>query len=196
MANSKDVTALDKFATNMEDFVLYLERLFENCSQHSGLSTLGAVFKLGVENLKSYSNRENIELFIKNSEIHWNRIFHKDKGFFINNMDSMFSGTTVKNMGLFKRLLTAKTETGKRVVTTEDREIIWTFMHAFVRIALDFIHTERLPYVKVEHGQNGEIIKRTPVYGKKYFNSVDLKKHYTLWRTNRPDFRRHFKVLK
>lgn len=181
----------------MNDFITLVERLVENYGSVTNSKTLNTMFKLGIDTLNSQSDRDKIELFIKNTEEHWDRIFAQDYHFFMNNMDSMLVGKSFARMGMFKKLMTAKDENGKRVVSRSDRDNIWEFMHAFVRIALNHIHSERLPYVRIDKGAGTGAAgkeRKVPVYGKQYFNWVDLKKHYTLWRTKYPDFRRHFKT--
>ena len=187
MSSQVQMTPIDKFDGNVEDFIVYLQELFTDCSESGCEIVPKFALDFGINSIREYATRELIESFIEYSNQYWVEIYNKNEKFFDDNLDKVFEGLKMDNVGLFKKLLLATDSNGELVVSTTDRENIWLYLHSFVKIALHFIHEERRPVILIKLDGS-----KTAIYKKEYLKEINLPGQYSLWRKTYPDFRRRF----
>ena len=92
--------------------------------------------------IRAYSNNKRvvIEKFIEKSYPFWNKIHVKDIQFFYQNADSILGGFATEKASMFRSILDAKDpKTGKKVLTTNDMDILWKYFHSFVVISIGYL---------------------------------------------------------
>jgi hypothetical protein len=192
MASDEEETTIGRFANNVSDFTNYLRELFDDCKDSGCQVVPDVLLDLGIQVIESYATRDLIESLIESSKDHWDHIHSKNEKYFDDNLDSVFSGLKMTNVGLFKKLLTAADEQGEFIVSMVDRENIWDYLHAFVKLSLQFIHEERVPMIRTTVDDNKQIMvdgdgreMRVPIYTRRYMEEIDLVKYFKLYRTSR-----------
>jgi hypothetical protein len=109
--------------------------------------------------MASLSHDRLIENYIHYSRNHWNSILKKDTKYFLENKVSVF-GELPQGNGpeLFASFMGKDNK-------PEDIEMIWTFQHTFVKMAIRYIHNRRSPY---------RTVAGMPAYRSDYFNDVNI----------------------
>ncbi len=180
-------TQIEKFASNMDDFITFIISLFNDCERNGCTIVPNFLLSVGVKQVKSYGTRELVEYFATCSHEHWDSMHNKEEKYFDENMDSVFKGLQMSNVNAFKLLLEAKDKNGELIVIGDDRNNIWEYLHAFVRIIIVFIHQERQPIVLEYVDSNDNLImvngrkKVKPAYRKAYLEEINLSYHAKKW---------------
>ena len=132
--------------------------------------------------LSGYNKTELIDTFIKYSWEYWGEISERNQDFFIEHANSIFEHLPVKteNINAFKVFMRAKDEYGEYVICQEDREAIWDYFEAMVKISIKYIH--RVRGVKLIEKENGF----KPVYIKSKFPSIKVRKLAKEWNIELP----------
>lgn len=185
----KEIDTVSKFAKNIEEFINMLREIFNDCKESGCQIVPDILLEIGIREIKSYATREIIESLIDCSNYHWEEMHEKNESYFEKNLALIFSGLKMENVGLFKKLLVAQDENGELIVTDIDRDNIWNYLHAFIKLTLSFIHEERGPMLKIVVNQQGKIMTdkngralKTPIYTREYMPKIDLSKYFKLYR--------------
>lgn len=93
----------------------------------------------------------------------WTKIKAKDRSFFINNSDVIFSGLPKDKVDAFSRMFALTDENGKQVIPESDEEELWEYFQSLVKIAIKYIHTRR---------------ETDP----DFLNKIDLERHVRHWK--------------
>lgn len=113
---------------------------------------------------KNYDKRKIIEKFIllshpkgsdgKVTTATWDKIRLRDEKFFEKNAFDIFEGLPHGVVDAFKKLYNmTNPKTHQPIVNRDDKNEIIDYFHAFVKIAIRYIHAQRRPYTKVENGK-------------------------------------------
>jgi|DewCreStandDraft_4_1066084.scaffolds.fasta_scaffold10889_2 hypothetical protein len=139
-----------------------------------------SLVELATTILSSYPKRKLIENFISYSHEHWDEIRERKEKFFEEHAVSIFSDLPLNNVNAFRELFQLQDKNGEPVIKQEDRDAIWDFFQAFVKISIHYIHQNRQPTVVTDPDGN-----KVPVYTRKFFEEVDLERHANLWGVKR-----------
>jgi len=183
-------TTLERCAANVNDFIDYIEELYDDCSERGFHIVPRTLFDIGINVIMSYTPLDFLEAMIENSNEYWDEIYRKDEKFFDENIDRVFTGTGIdsSNVGVFKSLMKAEDENGNLVIDKEKRDVIWKYMHSFVRLCINHIHERRGPKVQITVNERGQIMTnsegkemKVPIYIAKYMEDIDLMKYFSLY---------------
>lgn len=112
----------------------------------------------------------------------WVKIHSRDRDFFLNNTNVLFSQLPPDHVKLFGNMFKAEDENGNNVVPKEDEDEVWEFFHSLVKISIKYVHEQRDPIIIVD--ENGKHVKK---YGnKKVFPNLELEKHAEMWNVYLP----------
>lgn len=180
--SSNEISTIEKFADNVDFFIELLQDIFKDCKDSGCQIVPDILLDLGIKSIKSFTTRDLIESFIEHSNKYWVKIYQKDQDFFEKNLDTVFDGLKMQNVGLFQKLLKARDEKDELVVSNTDRENIWDILHSFVRLALKFIHEQRRPKTKVIIDLNSKkVIRKGAIYAGTYFPDIQIGKYFKLY---------------
>lgn len=198
MANMTEISTIGKFEANVNDFIDYLRDLFEDCKTSGCQIVPDTLLEIGIKVVKGYPTRELIEALIESSYVHWQHICDQNEKYFNENLDAVFAGLKMQNVGLFKKLLTATDEKGELIVTDEDRDNIWAFLNSFVKLSLLFVHEERQPMIRVTVDDTGNVLiengkpVQKAVYTREYMEDIQLPKYFKMFNRRDVNFKRRF----
>jgi len=183
-------TTLERCAANVNDFIGYIEELYQDC-RDQGIDLISEpIFKLAINVILSYTPLDFLETMIQNSNQYWEEIYNKDEKFFDENIDSIFarSGIEQNKIGIFKSLMKAKNDDGELIIDQKERDLIWRYMHSFVRLCLNHIHERRGPKVQITVNERDRIMTnsegkemKVPIYTAHYMDDIDLGKFFNLY---------------
>jgi len=127
--------------------------------------------------LESYDSVKLIEIFIKHSYLHWNKINDREEIFFVENAQDVFQylPIDVNNINAFKVLFTAVDDEGEHIIIQEDRNAIWDIFGSLVKICIKYVHKVRgVKLVKTPNGIR-------PAYKTKKFPYIKVREQAKLW---------------
>lgn len=105
--------------------------------------------------------------FIANSYPFWSQIKKRKEDFFVSNLEKVFEKLPYKDkLGKFSKLFTMTDEFGERILSKEDRDIIWEYMESLVRISIVYIHKGRKPDATIKDG------KAQAIYREHFFEDI------------------------
>lgn len=117
-----------------------------------------------------------VQGFIENSHLScWDNIKNRDEEFFVENSGNIFKYLPASEVNLFKDLFTTRDKDGNYVVDQSFKNQIWKLFDQMIKIAIRYIHINRVPYSTNESG----II--TNKYEREFFNNVDIQLHANTW---------------
>ena len=124
--------------------------------------------------LSKWNQTELINDFIDKSHMYWEKIRLREETFFRDNMATIFGNVPLIDMGAVAGLFDA-THQGVALVPRDDRDAVWDFLTAMVKICIKYIHNERKPCVhKTDKGYQ-------PFYRRKFFPDIRLEVHAKSW---------------
>jgi hypothetical protein len=129
--------------------------------------------------LSSYDATKLIRNFILYSYPHWDQISLREMKFFDENAADIFRDLPMKNVNSFKMLYSLNDKEGNPVVCEEDREAVWEFFDALIKISIQYIHSQRRPAMKTDTAGT-----RKMVYTYEFCKEVDLSRQAEKWKVN------------
>lgn len=137
---------VDKFFINMMDTTTVVRYLVEKLNKHGNYSVSVSVVDIAKAALLVFSRETLIRGFIIGSYDFWDSIKNKNDNVIEDHSDIIFGGFSSTYVDGFKEMFKAKKEDGSLIINQKDRETIWTFLHALVKISIRYVHEMREPY--------------------------------------------------
>jgi len=88
--------------------------------------------------IEKYDKKSLITMLVAKSEEHWDKIHEKKEDFFINNADKIFAMFGTDKVTIFTTLFTATDTSGKKLVSEQNKENLWRFIHSMVKISIKY----------------------------------------------------------
>ena len=171
-----------RFITNVLDLTDLVHELATICWD-AGRKDINPRLVMIAENfLETYDPVQLIEVFIKHSHMHWEKVRTRDENFFIENAHLIFQQLPVdtSNINAFKVFFTAKDEKGEYIIVHEDREAIWDIFNSLIKICIKYVHKVRVvKLVKTKQGIR-------PAYTNKKFPEIKVREQAKLWNIDLP----------
>lgn len=133
--------------------------------------------------IKAYLLDKNINdviaKFIEGSIKFWEQLRAHDEEFFVKNVGQVFGSLPYPDeIAEFSRLFLLVDIDGERMLSSEDREIIWEHFDSMIRICIVYIHQGRKPGITKPNKENGV---STPAYTKKFFPEIPIGEQARAW---------------
>lgn len=106
----------------------------------------------------------------------WDKIKERDEKFMAENAHTIFTAIPAEKIAIFRDILLKKGPDGKYIVSDADREMIWKYLEALVKISLHYVHESRDPFVMIKPDGNREY-----KYKKKFMINIDIQYHGNKW---------------
>jgi hypothetical protein len=166
-----------RFITNVLDLTDLIHELSTVCWDAGVKDINPTMVLLAGSYLKTYDPVTLIEVFIKHSHMHWNKIKERSENFFIDNAHVIFQQLPMdsKNINAFKVLFTAVDDKGNKIIGQDDRNAVWDIFDSLVKICIKYIHTAR--GVKLVQTPNG----LRPAYKNKKFGDIKVRELAKIW---------------
>ena len=145
-----DLKHEDRFFSNMMDFTNYLLDLVERINKNGHDQIRPSDIQIGSVILENFDRKELIEKFIAKSHMYWDKFFEKEDEYMISNAGVIFSTLPDKYVSIFKEIFTLADREGRLIVDQDDRDIIWAFLHPFIKISINYIHNKQEPYTNTD----------------------------------------------
>ena len=172
----------ERFITNVLDLTDLVHELATICWD-AGRKDINPNLILMAEGyLENYDPVNLIEIFIKHSHPHWEKIRVRDEIFFVENAHVIFQHLPVdsSNINAFKVFFTAKDKNGEYIIDQADRDAIWNNFDSLVKICIKYIHKVRgVKLVQTETGVR-------PAYKEKRFPQIKVREHAKRWDIDLP----------
>jgi hypothetical protein len=139
----------------------YCENLFE--SDHTRLFYIQAAKVY----LGNYDETKLMLRVIEKMSPHWDKVIRKDESFFVKESDKIFAELPI-NIDLFSSLFN---KNGKNVLSSKEKDRIWSHFHDIIKYSCLFIHHMRDP-VPI-YDENLKLIGGK--YATQYMNDIILK---------------------
>ena len=181
MANEQPLEE-DRFMTNVLDLTDLVHDLASICWD-AGKKDINPQLVLFAENyLENYDRTKMIDVFIKNSHMHWHKIKERDEDFFIENAHLIFQNLPIdtNNINAFKLFFTAKDDKGEYIIEQSDKDAVWDIFDSLVKICIKYIH--RIRGVKLVPTDRG----MRPAYKTNAYPKVKVRAQAKLWDVTLP----------
>ncbi|MEK7070344.1 MAG: hypothetical protein AAB966_00900 [Patescibacteria group bacterium] len=138
--------AIEKFMRNIEDLAITFEDISLDAKK-KGLAIVDPLLiRLGVAFIQQTNKNVVVDNFILHSHKHWDKMRSMNEEFFNNNSHEIFGSLPIAKdekgtrIDAFKKLFNAKDSSGKYIVEKADRELLWEYFHALIKISMSHIH--------------------------------------------------------
>ena len=165
-------TPADRFKQNMDMFIALTRELVGIANEKGASSVTPAMVDLAEAFIGGYSAEKRIDSFIEHSYKYWDQIYSKNEEFFFKHTGEVFGSISNNRIDLFKELFSAKDSSGNQIISAEDKQAIWSFFTAFVKISLSHVHLAKGPVIITEDG-----VKK-PRYRKRAYPEITKLQHY------------------
>ena len=118
-----------------------------------------------------------IETFINYSWEYWDEIKDRNEDFFIEHANDIFQHLPIKsdNINAFKTFMTAQDEDGNFIIIKDDKDAMWDYFDAMVKISIKYIHKAKRP--KLIEKPEGMV----PVYTSQKFREIKVRAIARAW---------------
>lgn len=167
----------ERFITNVLDLTALVHELSTICWD-AGRKDINPTMVAFAENyLEGYDSVELIDVFIRNSYMHWHQIKDRNEIFFIKNAHVIFKNLPIdtSNINAFKLFFTAKDNNGNDIIEEDDRLAIWNIFESLVKICIKYVH--RVRGVKLVSTPKG----LRPAYIKKSYPKIKVRELAKTW---------------
>lgn len=141
---------------NIDYLCDFLYELCEESIAQGNMAVDISLIGLACSYVKNYNAISITEDFIFHSVRYWNEIHSKSVTFFETHMAKVFGGLPLSKdqLDMFKILYTDKNKNGESYVSEEDIELVWDYLHACCKIAINYMHDNQDSYqmIKVKLG--------------------------------------------
>lgn len=111
----------------------------------------------------------------------WDKILAKDETFFQEKAFDIFKGLPVNSIEAFRKLYIHRNpQTGKSIISEDNRNAMITFFHSFVKIAIKYIHAMRQPYASTD----SEGKKKYYYRNANFMRGINVLDHAKKWGIN------------
>lgn len=163
--DQKNISTLERFYINLINLFQLIEQITSKYSD--GIVKMIPLVVKYIEMWNEEQKKTALEAFIKSTHLYWEKeIYYKKIEFF-----------KEKQISLFPQL-SQYTESINNIISkspSEDQEVVWEYVHAFVKQSIKFIHEERLPTHVISNNRYQK------AYTKDYFEKIPLSKHASQW---------------
>lgn len=177
-----DPTEEERFFNNVMGLTDLMHELASICWDAGVRDINPQLISLAKGYLSGYNKTDLIDTFIKYSWEFWIEIRERNQDFFIEHANSIFQHLPVntENINAFKVFVTATDETGELIIIEDDRNAIWNYFEAMVKICIKYIHRVRgVKFIQKEEG-----IK--PVYIRNKFPEIKVRRLAKDWNIDLP----------
>jgi hypothetical protein len=94
--------------------------------------------------INRFNEKELIEGFISSSYPYWDIILEKNKSFFIDGIDKIFSFLPINDTKIFYTIFSEDSKVNN-LIGAEDTTTFWDYLQSIVTICIKYIHVQRLP---------------------------------------------------
>ena len=169
---SRQPTQQEKIKANLSDLADLMIELISSCHAAGKTEITPELVKWVKE---AYVNKYNLDdmmnNFIKYTRLHWEEIYSKNENYFIEDAIKIFGDIPSDQVNITKVLFQSKDDLGKSIISQVDKNAIWNFVTAMVKISIVHIHKCRKPI-----RENGEIKYTVQKYSKGDYEVKNL--HY------------------
>jgi hypothetical protein len=166
-----EISYESKFKSNLLDFVDLVHELVADSYDRGFREITPCTIDLCKCAIQGFREISIIEAFIKRSNKNWDHIHDKEEKFFIDHCHNIFGELPITNVNSFRALIEAKDNDGNFIISAEDREAVWGYMHSFVKLCIKFIHMKKGPTIRNE----------SPDYKYNFFDGIDVFHHAKKW---------------
>ncbi len=141
---------IDRFYDNVMIFSDFIEDLITGLNKKGYTNIPAGILSIAIGMLREYNRTKLIQGFIRKSHLHWLDILEKDDSSISDNAIAIFSAVPSNYVSSFNEIFRKKDKDGNLIITAEQREVIWSFLHPFIKISIKYIHEQQNPYLDVE----------------------------------------------
>ena len=145
MSESTELSSLDRFVDNMNEFIKLTRELLEKCYNNKKTDMHPIIVDAVYKFLANYDKEKLVYNFISYSEPFWGEIKKRDQNFFTDHYKTVFRDLPEQYVNSFKVLFTAKDDKGNFIVEQEDRDAIWIYFECLIKTCIHHIHDKRKP---------------------------------------------------
>ena len=172
----------ERFKAVMGGFVNVLHGFFQNLHSRKITKIQPNTILLAQGFVEGYNSVSVLENYINYSQEYWPKIAAKDESFMIENCHQIFRDLPSSNpdelIETFKTLYTSRIfidngeeivinvddprySQGHDVLTSNEKEALWSFFMAMTKISIKYIHDKREPFVKSKEvdGKMTEVLR-------------------------------------
>jgi hypothetical protein len=167
---SKNCAPEERFRSNLINFVQYMSTIVKPVlPEMSNPIVIGYVLSV----INNANSSEMMYKFIDRSNKHWDDSFDKKESSLLSNISELFEDLPQDKVSKICSVFNTTDEKGNLVINNSQREIIWSYIHSFIKISIKYIHKTRCP-VKNDAG-----IKK---YTVKYFDGLSCRLLSEKWK--------------
>lgn len=172
----------ERFYYNICELADFLLDLTQLCADE-GVQTIDPkILAYGKSLLANYDKTYLIDNFINYTNEYWEEIRTHNVNFFLQHGSSIFGSLPIGNVNLFQVFYTANDRQGNPILTEEDKETLWSYFSALVRISIKYIHEKRKPkLVQTPKGLQ-------PSYKVNFMSNIKVRQHANAWEIELPGF--------
>lgn len=142
-----DKSPIDRFYDNALSFSEFIEYLVDDLNKRGHINIPSCVIGIAIGMLKEYNKKDLIQGFIRKSYDHWNDIKNKNDSSISDNAMVIFSAIPQNYVKSFSEIFKKKDNNDNPIISNEQRNIIWDFLHPFIKISIKYIHESQNPYI-------------------------------------------------
>ena len=156
------VSQEEKLYQNLVDMLDLVRELVASCFEKGWTEIHPNVIQIASSFLSTMDKDILIDNFISRSYFYWDQIKKKDEDFFFDNAHKVFTELPSDQVQAFTVLFTAHDD-DKLIVSEEDRESVWEYLHCMVKISIAHVFNKR----KVNHHymSNIDVNRSSKLYG-------------------------------
>ncbi len=159
-----------RFKINLIDLVDIIKDISSESTDNVINSSLLEILKQYIKGLNTSQIELTLISFIKNTHEYWsNQIYNRDKEFFIENKLKILPKYDDYMQKINKVISQCN---------TNDTDIIWEYIHVFVKQSIKFIHEKRVPTHILHKNQYKK------VYSNTFMKMVPISKYASQWNLN------------
>jgi hypothetical protein len=165
-----------KFKENSVDFIEFLTDVVRELKQSYNIRAKPEDLEFTCLFIKAFNMDALIDSFIYGSRTQWDHILAKNESYFTKDFGEIFKFLEVPNkddyINQLLEVLTTKKSDGKSyIVGNKDREIVWNYLHSFVKLSIQYFHEQSGPTI-----QNNKTVYTKPMY-----TDIDIQSEATKW---------------
>lgn len=140
-------TEEERFSQTIEELIKLVQDLTIEVTKKGYKIVDPQVIGVAANVIKIFPTNKLLEVFIRRSNDHWEKIRVKNKDFFIDEAHNMFSDLPGGHVSAFKDLVSIRDKDNNPVVSSDDIDALFEFFHAMIKISIKYIHKQRQPIV-------------------------------------------------
>jgi hypothetical protein len=160
----------DRFKTNLSLFVQYMGTVM---SEYRPGNVDPLVVSIVLAVIQGTNPDTMMDKFIDRSKDYWDIILEKREDTLLSSILILFKDLPQDQVKSISDLFLAKNDKGDLLITQDKRDIIWSYIWAFVKIGIKHVHVTRKPEI------NDKGVK---AYSVKYFPEINVRINAEKWK--------------